>query len=216
MEWKLEDMKLMNNSGYYVGKTKIYDCESISKDEKIEFLDKMYDGKISKMIKLVEKLNQEKDDLPKDHCGSVKTVSLKAWIKRNDKYKLLKDYILGEFYIGGRRILSFNRKAYYEYHDDAIDQIFHDKLKELEREERKYFNSTDEYSVLKSKLRKKVDEACVFDLNLTFCSDGTISIRKEDDWDIKRDITIDEIKSILLQYEKLETFIQTLDINLKY
>ena len=48
-EWNVEDIKLLNQKGnIIIGKEKIYNCESdVSREDKIEFVDKMRDGKLS-------------------------------------------------------------------------------------------------------------------------------------------------------------------------
>ena len=51
-EWKVEDMALMNQkSGLFLGKEKIYNCESkVSREDKIAFVDSFQDGKLSYYI----------------------------------------------------------------------------------------------------------------------------------------------------------------------
>ena len=84
--WNVEDMALLNQKGGVIlGKEKIYDCEhKILRDDKIAFVDSMQDGVLSYLLFLIEKFNEDKENMPKDSWGHVKTVSLKAWIKKND------------------------------------------------------------------------------------------------------------------------------------
>ena len=79
-EWKVEDMVLLNQKGgVFLGKEKIYDCEhKVSREDKIAFVDSLQDGKLSYVLALVEKINEEMKSMPKDSYGNVKTVSLKA------------------------------------------------------------------------------------------------------------------------------------------
>lgn len=102
-EWKVEEMALMNNhADVYNGryKTTVYACEgSVSREDKIAFVDSMADGKLSYLLSLIEKFNSDKENLPKKDSmfgePEVKTTSLKAWIKRNDtKYpqKMIDDW----------------------------------------------------------------------------------------------------------------------------
>lgn len=87
-------MVLMNNRhDVYTSRGKrkaiIYDCEdSVSREDKIAFVDSKTDGKLSYLLSLIEKFNADKDNLPKKDSmfgePEVKTTSLKAWIKRND------------------------------------------------------------------------------------------------------------------------------------
>lgn len=216
MEWKVEEMKLMNQEKCPLTGKKVYNEESLPKEEKIEFLDKIYEGKISQMIDLVERFEKDRDVLPKDNYGYVKTVSLKAWIKRNDKNNLTKTHRLGEFRIGDRNITYFNSGNSYDRYSNAIDQMFYNELRNLEYKEKRYFLSTDKYSVLKSELRKKTDRNDCFNLGLVFSSNGEISISKNGDWEDLRPVTIEEIEYILKKYEEVENFIKSLNVELKY
>lgn len=106
LEWKVEDMRLREEainenlkwSSYEVFKNTystpyIFKCENaISKEEKIKFVDEMTNGKLSYVINLVNKFDNEKETLPKDSYGEVKTVSLKAWLKRNDSEQVIDNY----------------------------------------------------------------------------------------------------------------------------
>lgn len=81
-EWKVEEQKLTKHKNIINGKT-VYACEStISREDKIAFVDSMQDGKLSYILELAEKFKQDKETLPKDKWEDVKTVSLKAWIKK--------------------------------------------------------------------------------------------------------------------------------------
>ena len=89
-EWKVEDMALMNQkSGLFLGKEKIYNCESkVLREDKIAFVDSFQEGKLSYLLYLIDKFNEDYDSLTKTKSifgnEEVKTVSLKAWIKRTD------------------------------------------------------------------------------------------------------------------------------------
>lgn len=62
-EWYVQVMELMNEkSNIYINNEKIYNAENkLSREEKIEFLDKMNDDKISYMLKLADKFQEGKD-----------------------------------------------------------------------------------------------------------------------------------------------------------
>ena len=79
-EWNVEDMKLLDQkSSIIIGKEKIYNCESdITREDKIAFVDKMQDNKLSYILALSKKKKKDKEDMPTDNWGDVKTVSLKA------------------------------------------------------------------------------------------------------------------------------------------
>ena len=114
-EWNVEDMKLLNQkSSVMIGKEKIYNCESdVKREDKITFVDKMQDNKLSYILALSEKFEKDKEDMPTNNLGDVKTVSLKAWIKRNDKRNLIDNsYQYGSIrFMGGRNIQYINRKS---------------------------------------------------------------------------------------------------------
>ena len=76
-EWYVQVMKLMNEkSNIYINNEKIYKAENeLSREEKIEFLDKMNDDKISYMLKLADKFQEDKDKLSKDEYGFYKNAS---------------------------------------------------------------------------------------------------------------------------------------------
>ena len=114
-EWNVEDMKLLNQkSSMIIGKEKIYNCEQdTTKEDKIAFVDKMQDNKLSYILALAEKFEKDKENMPIDNWGDVKTVSLKAWIKKNDERNLIDNsYQYGSIrFMGGRSIQSINRKS---------------------------------------------------------------------------------------------------------
>lgn len=216
-EWKVEDMKLLNQKGgIFLGKEKIYDCEyNVSREDKIAFVDSLQDGKLSYLLELIGKFENDKMNMPKDNWGNVKTVSLKAWIKRNDtKYSrpIIDDYYhYGKYYIlGMERWIESNSKGCCDTYVDLVDELFHRQLKECEKKERKYFLEHDEYSILKEKFRNK-NYNTTFGVNIATCSDGNIYIYENKDsfYDSKyREITIDELKYLLSRYEELDKLVE--------
>lgn len=223
-EWKVEDMVLLNEKGRIsLGKEKIYECESkVSRKDKIAFVDSLQDGKLSYLLSLIKKFNVEKDSLPKDGYGNVKTVSLKAWIKRNDtKYyrPIIDDYCnYGEYCIlGMQRWITNNNKRYYDTFEDLVDELFHRQLKECEKEEHKYFLKHDEYSILKQKFRCR-NFYTTFGVNIGDCSDGKLYVYSNDNDEDRREITIEELKDLLYKYEQLEALVEklTAETNIVY
>lgn len=219
-EWKVEDMVLMNEKDeIFIGKEKIYKCEQeLSREDKIIFIDSMQENTFSYLLSLIEKFNEEKDKLPKDNWGSVKTISLKAWIKRNDTNKLVDDwYRYGTFDIlGVRRSLNCpNEKRYYDTYEDLVDEVFHHQLKICEEKERKYFSLHDEYSILKNTFISR-NYNTTFGVDVVTCSNGDVYIADRNN--NKRDITIDELKYLLSKYEELDELVEkiTNETNIKY
>lgn len=210
-EWNVEDMKLLNQkSSMIIGKEKIYNCEQdTTKEDKIAFVDKMQDNKLSYILALAEKFEKDKENMPIDNWGDVKTVSLKAWIKKNDERNLIDNsYQYGSIrFMGGRSIQSINRKSEYNTYENYIDEIFHRQLKECEDLEHKYFLEHDEYSILKQKFRDRKYHT-TFGVNIGECSDGSIFVYDANDSSKRRNITIDELRYLLEKYEKLDKLVK--------
>lgn len=216
--WNVEEMKLMNeNDGLFIGKTKIFGCEQrTSREDKIAFVDSLTDGRLSHLLSLIEKFNKDKETLPKDDWGSVKTVSLKAWIKRNDtKYErpVIDDWFhYGKYHILGceRYIQNGNSRGSYDTYDDLVDECFHRQLLECRDEEKKYFSEHDEYSILKKKFRNK-NYITTFGVNIGDWSDGRLVVYDGEYPDRKeREITMDELKDLLSKYEQLDALVEKL------
>lgn len=217
-EWKVEDMLLLNQKGgVFVDKEKIYDCEhKISRENKIAFVDSFQDGKLSYLLKLIEKFNQDKDNLPKDQWGNIKTVSLKAWVKRNDtKYGrpiVDNDYRYGKYYVlGMERYITYDVKGSYDTYDDLVDELFHRQLKECEKEERKYFLEHDEYSILKTTFKEYQNKyRTSFGVNVLTCSDGKISVYDGENYKTSREITMEELNDLIAKYKQIDVLVEKL------
>ena len=227
-EWKIEDMALLNEKDVvFLGKEKIYNCEQeVSREDKIAFVDSLQDGKLSYLLSLIEKFNEEKESLPKDSYGNVRTVSLKAWIKRNDtKYNrpILDDYFhYGSYSIlGVTRWITNDNKGGYDIYDDLVDEVFHRQLKECKKAEYKYFLEHDEYSILKEKFRNR-NYGTTFGVNIVNSSDGKIYVYEDNNDsffdDKKREITIEELKYLLEKYDELDKLVEkiTKETNIKF
>ncbi len=210
-EWKVEDMVLLNQENY--AGEKIYYCErTTSREDKIAFVDSMQDGKLSYILSLIKKFNIDRASLSKDNYDNIKTVSLKAWIKRNDtKYQFLvidDHYRYGEYrLLGIQRNIDSEYKGTYDTHQDLVDEAFHRQLKECEREEKQYFLDHDEYSILKKRFRDR-NYSTTFGVNIIDWSSGRICVCNENNKE--RDITIDELKELLAKYEQLDLLVDKL------
>ena len=212
-KWKLEDMALLNEKDeMFLGKEKIYSCEkSVSREDKITFIDSLHNGKLSYLLNLIEKFNKEKESLPKDKYGFIKTVSLKAWINRNDKKygRPIIDnwYQYGSYnIIGVRRWITNNNKGHYDTYENLVDEVFHRQLKLLKEQEYEYFLEHDEYSILKEKFRNK-NYNTTFGVNIAMCSNDEIYVFEDDHSIYDKDnyyrkITIEELKYLLSKYEE--------------
>lgn len=205
--WNVEDMALRNQE------RDICDyVETVSREDKISFVDGMQDGKLSYLLSLIAKFDKEKDSMPKDGFGEVKSVSLIAWIKRNDtKYAhplLDVNYYYGQYcLLGSNRYIQSKHKYAYDAYEDLVDEVFYRQLKKCKQEEEKYFLAHDEYSVLKQRLRDR-KHTTLFGVHLSFCSSGKINVRDDDD--NGREITLEELKDLLAKYEQLDALVEKL------
>lgn len=219
-EWKVEEMRLRNERQHF---NKVYDLEyNVPREDKIAFIDQMQDGKMSYLLDLIEKYNQHCDDFPKDRWGDPKTVSLKAWLKKNDSKKMVDiDFKYGKFHFIGldRYIQRSNKRGGYDIYDDLVDELFNRQLHECRIEEDKYFKEHDEYEILKEKFRNR-KYGTTFGVNIAECSDGRIFVYKENEdasaaiWNNKdvRDITVDELKELLDKYDRLDKLVEKLSL----
>ena len=229
--WKVEELKLRNEkANNYAGKERIFNCESeLTREEKIAFVDSMQNGKLSYILELVDKFNRDKSTLPKDAYGNVKTVSLKAWINRNDtKYgntdctRIIDSwYNYGKIhFLGGERWIwnDFeNKKSYYDTYANYVDEIFHRQLEQCLKMENEYYRAHDEYEILKDKFRNK-NYPTTFGVNIGMCSNGCIYVYETEGERREREITIDELKYLLSKYEELDALVEkiTKETKIKY
>ena len=207
MKWNVEEMVLMNEKAWYFqGKERIFNWdEKLTREEKIEFVDNLQDGKLSYILLLTDKFNQDVENLPKDNYGNVKTVSLKAWINKNDtKYgKPLLDnwYHYGKYnLLGCERYITWSEsRGNHDTYSDFVDEIFHRQLRECKRMEIAYFKTHDEYSILKKYVADKMMHNHEWLIDCSVSSDDTI---KYDD----KELTLEQLKYLKLQYEILDKF----------
>lgn len=214
-EWKPEDGRLMKERLSYNKKT--YEFESdVSREDKIQFLDSLND-KFSTVLGLFEKFSKEKVDMPKDCFGGVKTVSLKAWLKRNDEHRIFDaEYRYGKLRgLSGinmpERYIESNVKSGYDYYDDFVDETFRRTLQNTcLREEREYFRSHDEYQVLVDKTQQALSngEFYTFGIPVVYGTDGIhISDDKHENY---RRATLEELKALWDKNEQVREFVDML------
>lgn len=211
-EWKVEELRLLNDkSTEKENGRRIYSFErGVSKEDKIEFIDKMNDGKLSYILDLVEKFENEKENLPKDSYGNVKTVSLKAWLKRNDTKNLIdKTHRHGmiTFFVS-RDIQHINTIRVWDNFENYIDEIFNRQLNDCEVLEEKYFLDHDEYSILKGKWRNYLSKYNTsFGIYILHTGED-MYIRNKEDSQLYREITMDELKYLISKYEELDKMVE--------
>lgn len=223
--WNVEEMSLMNERGrIFIGNERIYGCEhSVPREAKIAFVDCMQDGKLSYLLHLIKKFNEDSKTMPKDSYGSIKTVSLKAWIKRNDtQYSrpiLDTDYHYGQYYLlGMKRNIMRDYKGQWDTYEDLVDELFHRQLKECEKMERQYFAEHDELSILRKTFMEKYEKYnTTFGVQLAICSNSVLKVLGEEPRQ-ERELSIEEIKELISKYEQIEALVANLtaETNIRY
>ncbi len=206
-EWKVEDMKLMNET--LLGGT-YFPCErTTSREDKIKFVDSLQNGELNYILKLIDKFNEDNKSMPKNQWGDVKTVSLKAWIKKNDERHIFNNtYYYGQYNIlGTSRSIQVMGKGSYDTYEDLVDECFHRQLKECCRMEKQYFDEHDEYTILRKSVEKNIENyGTTFGVNIIISSDGL----QIGDFDNERKPSLEELKALNAKYEQLEKFIENL------
>lgn len=224
MDYRVEDLKLMKMKKIPVCQPRpylrdgltVYEIEkTISLEEKVDFIDSMHDGIATYLLNLLEKWEREKDTLPKDSYGVVKKVSYRAWLRRNDKRKIIDTVVkVGAYYMFGTRFTEMSLTCptgefgySLEYTGDHIaHQWFHDLLKELEREERKYFREHDSFQQKLQKVKKYGER---YQENF-----GCIELNNII-WNGLEDVPEERLDKYLVAYQQLETTIEKISQELK-
>ena len=126
IKWKVEEMKLMNEtSNIYMGKEKIYDLENTStRKKKIEFVDSLYDGKLSYLLNLEKKYEEDE------------------FIKIGEKLGFSKNYIL----------TVYHKAKMEEYKQNKIEYLVQDK--KLKRDKIKILVVGNTYNIYDNLLGK--------------------------------------------------------------
>lgn len=196
--------KFISNSVRRGNKLDVYEIEeNLSLEEKIAFIDEIEDGLASYLLNILNKWEEEKDSLPKDMYNNPKTVSKKAWIKRNDPRKIIKtEYNIGHFYVFGTEHTGMSIKCSttgYGYNmlytgQNIAHQWFHDLCEKLYWEEKKYFESIDSKSIKLKEVRELGNRFGCFD----------IESLNDIVWNSKKDVSEAELDIYLNAFEKLE------------
>ena len=210
--WKMEELQLYKECEGKP-KTHIFECEAeTSREDKIAFVDSLTEGQLSYVLGLIDKLKEEKDTLALDQWGDIKTVSLIAWIKRNDtKYgsPIISTYST----YGMAKVLGIGR--YIQNDDnDYVDKVFHAALVDCVEKEKGYFLAHDEYSILKERFRKR-GFTSTFGVKIFDYSDKMVV---EDEEGQGRLITLEELKDLNAKCEQVQALIEklTLETHITY
>lgn len=168
LNYKKEDLFLYNDKMSELNDFRYFSFESdFTLEQKVSVVDHFKNGFATYIIELIEKyqVDLEQGNIKKDFYGKPKTVSLKAWIHKNDigEYGNGKGkYIVDEWFKYGKIRLGFYhylsdgllvRSSEYGYRqayqgDHIVHLMFNNLLKELMSKEIKYFKSIDERSIL--------------------------------------------------------------------
>lgn len=224
--WDVKDMKLLKtkqNSGIYIGREYIFpEVLSLSREDKIQFIDNQKDGLMSYILFLFNKWDDDYDNLPKDSIGNVRTSALFDWICQNDtrndvgssKPIINRGYYLGRIDVLGleRKITLKNNKSSCDTFDDIVDEIFFRILKSCLEQEEKYFRSTDIYEIAKSKILNYMNRYNTsFDINILVDGSNRMYIMKN--FNSSQEITLRQCMILIQMYEDLEKKFQQLSAN---
>ena len=188
--------------------------KEMSVDEKIQFIDSQKDGVASYLIELFNKWESEKDGLPKDNSGKVKTVSRKAWYKRNDSRGIIdKDYKIGSYYLFKTKYKYLSMECpttengYKMTYSggNIVDQWFHDLLNQLHLEEKEHFETTDSFNIKLEKVKNYTNN-----FGTVFNSQEIHDIV----WNRKTDVSESNLDIYIKAYQELEQSIKLIESKL--
>jgi hypothetical protein len=216
-----EDLKFYNMKKISIGyKKEVLEIETeLSIEEKIKFIDEVEDGIASYMINILTKWENEKDSLPKDNYGSPKTVSKKAWIKKNDERKIINiEYSIGNYYLFGTKYTSMSLTCPTTEHgyqlfytdDDIVNQWFHDLCIKLYRKEVEYFESINPFDIKLNKVHEYANQYGILD-------NKKLNDIKYTNSGYKDNVTEKELDIFIEAYEQIEKYYEVtiVDLNLK-
>lgn len=196
-------------------KVKYYEIEDmLSVEEKIAFIDRERDGVASYMLALIKKWNEEKDTIPKDKYGEPRTVSKKAWFRKNDSRKIVDiEYTVGNYWLFKTEFKSLSNICPYTKNNfrlmytgqHIVHQWFHDLIGELVAEERRYYKLTDTKQIKLTELVQLGNRFGVF--NCEELNDIVYN-HKEDVAEEKLDEYIDLYKELSDVYDSIEKRLQ--------
>ena len=206
--WNIEEQTL-SKPFVFKGNEPIYVWESqTSREDKIAFVDEYTNGELSYILALGEKYQQEEPKMPHDGYGAVKTVSLRAWIKKNDTQCIIDNHChYGNIHsnIVSRYIQHFDQCGAYDTHSDVVDEAFHRTLKKLAAKEKEWFNTHDEGKILEDRIEKYSNKFGDIIPLMFSSSEGVLLYTKENGkYTNERKPTVPELRKLVSCYEKIE------------
>lgn len=214
-----DELKFLNMKTNRIGlgkvTFKIFQIENeLTLEDKISFIDEIEKGMATYLLNIFDKWEIDKKGLPKDSYGHVKTVSKKAWIKRNDdrkiidiKYKIGSYYFLGEEYKTITKICpstGYGRDMQYT-NDHIVNQWFHDLCYKLYREELNYYKTINPLHIKIEKLKEMKRYNTLFNNKII---NDIVHNNKED-------VTEQELDIFINAYEKLDNYVEELSKELE-
>lgn len=219
MDYKKEEMKLLNmkrRSSIFGSidnrNHKFFEIERTeSIHDKTLFIDAQHDGIASYLIELFNKWDNEKDGLPKNAHSKPKTVSKKAWIRKNDTREIIDiTYELGSYRLFGTKFKDMTQECPTTEHGfdlaysgkNVVEQWFHDSLILMYREEKKYFEDNDPFTIKLNKVKDLGNRH-----HIIFNSQELNDIV----WNRKTDVSEENLDVYISVYEDLEKSIDTIE-----
>ena len=170
-KYNVEDLKFLNMEEQKIYKPnpcntkglKIFAIENeMTLADKIKVIDIFKDNIATYLLNIINKWDEEKGSLPKDKWDAPKTVSVKAWIKRNDpRGKIDNDYKIGRYHLFGEEFKSLDTKCpstEYNYSmeytgENVVNQWFHNLCDEFKMKESDWFKEHDPKQIKITKLK---------------------------------------------------------------
>ena len=215
--WNIEDYKLMkerkNKTIRWKNEVKFDDVYRFTDAEKIEFVDSVTEGKLTKIINAVDAYNAD-TTIKKDEWGYPKNNSLNAWVKRN-KFEDIIDtrFRPGEFTIFGmtRSLWNANKKFNYDNFVNLINEAFNRTLHHLADEERKYFNTHDPYIVTMNEVIHNPYVGFIIDVG--YSTKGEIWVEENEE---RRYLTLEDMNKILAKANEVKAYAEKVKAEFKF
>lgn len=222
-EWKLEDLRLMNE---YDARDAIHFRDIVlhtSREDKIAFGDSQFEGLTSYFLQMAEKFNKDEKWIAKNTRGEYNTTSLQSWLRKNDTTGMYTTkwpncgYSVHEI-IPDRFVGNPYQARYDKEYRDPVDHIFYTALLKLYDKEVAYFKTIDPFQQKCKQVRElPIDIIKMYNLPIWILPDGEFQVIHEDGAKCgTRDIKEWELDQILEAYKNLQRFMRDNKIEISY
>jgi hypothetical protein len=239
-EWNVEECKLIKEIKGAFPKPRYEEDftfkteRELNTAEKIEFIDSITNGRCTKLLALLQKYKDERDTLPKDPCkfgtDKTKTVSLKAWLKRNDDEGFFdREYHYGHIRPVKDTFLSKGTRGRISTPDSSriqdacenpqklVDYMFHSAMLECLRAEKQWFRSHDEHSIVTDQFIDLDNSGKFYHFGLVISyGSGGINIHSSDASGKERPLSTAELKRLIEFNRKVEEYAESLSSELGF